>query len=418
MYFEHFGLDSQPFRFTPATNELYLGASHREALAALEWGLLFEPTGFTLLAGETGTGKTTLLYHALQRHSSYVKIVSVTNPTLKIDEILRLILSQLGVEASGLEKLDLLNSLEACLQRLEPRERVAVVIDEAQDLTDQQLEELRLLSNYGCKSEKQLHFLLVGQPELLQRLERRWLRQLNQRVGARVKLEPLERREAFAYVDHLLRASGKSAKLVFDRRALNHLLRHSGGIPRRINVLGHNSMVEAYASGSPRVTMRIARAVAAEHEIKSREAARARIAPKAIARCLHLGEALVGGFVLGMVALHSMRGPDTVSQAPSVTAGPAEQADAMRVATPLEASAKDLRQDWLLARQPIRPRRSVSAEPGDTLQNIAVRYLGSDTALSSLIRANPQLADINRIDVGENIYLPDADSSADFRRPQ
>src|SRR5262249_41800477 len=135
---------------------------------------------------------------------------------------------------------------------LAPGERVVVMIDEAQGVSEETMEQLRLLSNSGRTGEKQLHFVFIGQPELLRRLTNPSLRQLEQRIGAKTVLNPLQRGECRDYVDLRLRAVNGSAERIFKPRALRYLIRHSGGIPRRINVLCHNAMLLAY-SGEARV---------------------------------------------------------------------------------------------------------------------------------------------------------------------
>ncbi|MBF6569742.1 MAG: AAA family ATPase [Candidatus Binataceae bacterium] len=264
MYCNHFGLTSIPFRFTPAAGELYLSNSHREGLAALEWGLLHEPTGFTLLIGETGTGKTTLVFRVLAQYDQQIKTVCVTNPKLSAPDLLRAILDQLGPQVTGGSKLDLIYALEAHLDRLK---RIAVIVDEAQDLSDDTLEELRLLSNSNRQgAQRHLQLILVGQPELLQRLAQPQLRQLNQRIGARAILRPLLPSEAYEYVAHLLRASGVPLDRVFEDKAVRHLLQRSSGYPRLINVLCHNAMLLAYSRRQQRVNLEVARATVAEHD--------------------------------------------------------------------------------------------------------------------------------------------------------
>jgi general secretion pathway protein A len=266
MYCKHFGLWSAPFKFTPAKEEFFLSTPHREGLAALQWGLLHEPTGFSLFVGEPGTGKTTLIGRVLADYYQRIRCVSVSNPKLSPDEILRTILDQLNVFPKSPGKLDLLYGFETYLHGLRPRQSVAIIIDEAQDLSDDALEELRLLSNLGSTEEKQVRFLLVGHQELLTRLASPGLRHLNERIGARAILNPLQPGEARQYVDYLIATSGGSTNSIFEPDAINHLIQHSGGTPRRINVLCHNALVNAYSQGSKQVTVDIARKTVAEGE--------------------------------------------------------------------------------------------------------------------------------------------------------
>ena len=266
MYYQHFALSGPPFQFTPSPAMVYMSQTHREGMAALEWGLMHESSGFSVLAGESGTGKTTLIASLLSRQYQRLHLAYVTNPRLDFPDVLRLILTQLGVEVAGLSKGEMLDAFGGFLGNLRPAERVAIIFDEAQGLSDDALEELRLLSNYGRPGENQLQLILAGQPELLRRLMAPNLRQFNERIGARTLLVPLDTNETLEYIDYRLRSKGGVAGRIFKPKALKYIVAASAGIPRRVNVLCHNAMLLAYAEGAKQVTLKMAKAAVAEYQ--------------------------------------------------------------------------------------------------------------------------------------------------------
>ncbi|HTW87921.1 MAG TPA: AAA family ATPase [Candidatus Binataceae bacterium] len=264
-YYEHFGLSGPPFGFDTSSRSIFVGKTHREALAALDWGLHYEPSGFTLLVGESGTGKTTLACSLLMNRYQLVRAAYVANPRLGFDGSLREILRQLGMARPAGYRVAAIEALTSMLWALRPGERVVAIIDEAQGMSDSDLEDLRLLSNCGRFDERQLHFVLLGVPELQRRLMQPGMRQLSDRIGARAVLHPLDRRDSVAYVAHRLRSLGGDPERIFPRRTLSCLVDHSGGIPRRINVLCHNAMLMAFAAGTRRVGIDQAQAAIGEY---------------------------------------------------------------------------------------------------------------------------------------------------------
>ena len=253
-YYQHFGLSASPFVPTDTWVPLFLSGAHREALAALEWGLL-EPSGFTMLVGQPGTGKTTLIRSLLARAQSGVRIAFVTDANLKFLEIMRIIVSQFGITPEHVGKLELIEALDRFVTTRKTGESVAIIIDEAQDLSDGTLEELRLLSNPRSLGNKPLKIVLVGQLELQRRLENRRFEHVNQRIGARAVLPALENNEVRDYMQVRLRACGGEVGRLFNRRATREIARRSAGIPRRINVLCSNAMLIAHSRGSSRVEL-------------------------------------------------------------------------------------------------------------------------------------------------------------------
>lgn len=266
MYYQHYKLSGPPFQFAPTPGALYLSKTHREGLATLEWGLLHEPTGLTLLVGESGIGKTTLACSILARSEANLRSAYLASPTLPFEQMMQAILPQLFRAAGGRSKFELIESFKKLLDDLTPGERVAIIVDEAQDLADETFEEFRLLSNLDTAPERRLQMIFLGQPELVTRLASPKHNSLNQRIGARVLLQPMNPREVREYIDFRLRARGGETRKIFSTGAMDILVRHSRGIPRRTNVLCHNAMLLGFAAGTSKVTAGMARTAANEFE--------------------------------------------------------------------------------------------------------------------------------------------------------
>src|SRR5580765_408432 len=260
MYERFFGLADTPFRLTPDPRYLFLSRKHAEALAHLKLGLR-ESSGFVCITGDVGTGKTTLLRAFLTGLGSEVATAYVFNPALSALELLQTINSELGLPATSPSRKVLTDALNThLLRQREAGRRSIVVIDEAQALSIDVLEQLRLLSNLETTTEKLLRIVLVGQPQLRALLMHPELVQLNQRITLRWHMGPLAKRETAAYVRHRLKvAAGTTPPRIFTRSAIRLLHRLSGGVPRLINLIAHRAMLAAFAADSRVVNARIVR---------------------------------------------------------------------------------------------------------------------------------------------------------------
>jgi type II secretory pathway predicted ATPase ExeA/phage tail protein X len=465
IYEQYFRLKGPPFQPASPDGAVYFSPTHLAGLGTLESGLSGELSGLTLLTGEAGTGKTTLIYSMLQRDYKRVRIAHIDDPKLSFLEILRLILTQLNLYSPGSTKLDYLNVLDHLLELHGKEERIAIVIDEAQVLSDDILEELRLLSNRGQRDDRCLQLILVGQPELAERLKKPELRQLNQRISSRGVLKPLTTDQGIQYVECRLVAQGSKCTAIFAPHALECLLRRSDGIPRKINMLCHSAMLATYQTGEKKVSYRIAKKTAAEyHDVVGMTPRRSRAWPLVIPP-LAVGTALASLLLLGFVypnvwsdwvlnhavsfagaIEHKVRpvqpdetvdqpGPREVRRAsrrtPQALRSPVElraslAPGAVALAAPKSADAAPptapetrIVPAWPAAAAlsagpqketavPVAPqqRSQTTVRYGDTLEKIALRYFGSTSGIHQLIQANPQLTDINQLFVGQVIYLP------------
>jgi general secretion pathway protein A len=251
MYQQYFGLRELPFDLTPNPRYLFLTHQHREALSTLVYGLS-TGKGLTLLIGEVGTGKTTLLHAALQSDKCrHVMTINVTNPTLTRQEFFELLAVQLELSANATRsKAAFLTELNVLLRERRQRGQVtAIVVDEAQSLSAKLLEEIRLLANNETSTAKLLALVLAGQPELRDRLNTPELRQLKQRVTLRSELVPFSLNDTAAYIATRIRVAGGEAWRVFTREAVTVIHQRSGGIPRTINVICDNALMTGLALG-------------------------------------------------------------------------------------------------------------------------------------------------------------------------
>jgi general secretion pathway protein A len=270
MYLKHFNLTDRPFAITPDPRFLYLSTRHREALAHLLYGL-GEGGGFVQLTGEVGTGKTTICRCLLEHIPDNVDLALVLNPKVTAHELIATVCDELGIdypsENSSIKTLtDVLNRY--LLDAYAKGRRTVLIIDEAQNLSADVLEQVRLLTNLETATQKLLQIILIGQPELRTLLAREDMRQLAQRVTARYHLEPISLEETGAYIRHRLQICGTSQSL-FSRGAIDRIQRLSGGIPRLINVLCDRAMLGAYVEGKSQVDARVVRKAA--HEVLAEE---------------------------------------------------------------------------------------------------------------------------------------------------
>jgi general secretion pathway protein A len=253
MYLAFYGLREAPFSPTPDPRFLFQSARHREALAQLLYGVR-ERKGFIVLTGEIGTGKTTLLRTLLERLDTTTPVAYVHNSALGIEGLLEYILQDWGVKSTASTHAQRLFELnEFLIDQHRQGRSPALVIDEAQHLSLDTLEAIRLLSNFETTHQKLMQILLVGQPELRDKLNATELRQLKQRIGLRCHIGPLTPEETRLYIRHRLRVAGAADAGIFSDAAVQKIADYSRGIPRVINIVCDHGLLSGYADSKRRI---------------------------------------------------------------------------------------------------------------------------------------------------------------------
>jgi general secretion pathway protein A len=268
MYQRFFGLRESPFNVNPDPRYLFLTKQIQEALAGLTYGIQTRK-GFILLTGEVGTGKTTLLNRLLDwLHGQRVATAFIFNSQLDVEHLFDFILADFEIPCESREKSHVLLRLNHwLLERYRAGETAVLVIDEAQNLSLQVLEEIRLLTNLETSTEKLLQIVLCGQPELEEKLKLPQLRQLRQRITLRCRTAPLSREETFGYIAERLRIAGGNGEPIFSKEAIETVHSYSLGIPRVANLLCEHSLINAYVDHLRPVTASLVEEVAREFQL-------------------------------------------------------------------------------------------------------------------------------------------------------
>lgn len=268
MYKEFFGLRANPFNVNPDPRYLFLTRHTEEALACLTYGVQSRK-GFVLLTGEVGTGKTTLINKLMEwLRLQQVATAFIFNSCLNVPQFLDYMMADFGIPVESRSKSQVLLRLYGwLLDRYRAGETAVLIVDEAQNLSDELLEEIRLMTNLETFTEKLLQIVLVGQPELEHKLKQPHLRQLRQRLTLRAKTHALALEETKAYVAQRLRIAGSNGQPLFDPEALAAIHRYSNGIPRVVNLICEHCLVSAFVDQQKLITSNVVEAVARDFEL-------------------------------------------------------------------------------------------------------------------------------------------------------
>ena len=265
MYIEFYGFAKEPFKTTPDVDFLFLSPSHREALSCIEYGIQ-QRKGFIAITGEVGVGKTMILRSYLDRVArEKQKTIYILNPKVSFDSLLSTILKELRVETVGQQAMDKLSQLQEVLIAEYRNDRtVVLLIDEAQNIPVETLENIRMLSNLETATEKLIQIVLVGQPELDELLNRHELRQVRELIVLYTRIAPLTKAESVAYIDHRVKLVSRDPRAVFSKPALNRIVKSANGIPRRLNILCDSALITGFSYQQPVISGKIAKEAIAD----------------------------------------------------------------------------------------------------------------------------------------------------------
>lgn len=442
MFLQYYGLIEQPFGVTPDTRFLYLGPKHREALASLIYGTEAN-RGFLALIAKPGTGKTSLLYQYLELLRDHARTVYIFRTDCDARELLRQILRDLGLSAEEENPHGALNQI--LLSEMRAGRRFVVVIDEAQDLSAEVLESVRLLSNFETQTRKLMQIVLAGQPQLAERLAQPSMTQLRQRISSVIRLDPFTAEEVGPYIDHRLRVAGYQGAALFTAGAVVLIAENSGGIPRNINNLCFNAMSLAFAMNKRQIDSKVVEEVVTDLAIEQLvpETAIPRLAASSITSgqvsaaakfMLPVRKAwqtfnrvapvaiMFGAVLLGVTAGSSWKRraahippstgeaalSDGKAQSKNSSAAVREMSSSQPAGVPFDGRSTS---DGALSVNDAKgndPTTEITVEKNATLDQISLKVFGrSDRATIDLIRnLNPSISDPNHIEAGQRLLLP------------
>jgi len=466
VYTSFYNLKEKPFNLTPSPRFLYLGETHKEALSLLTYGVM-ERKGFVLLTGEVGTGKTTIVQTLLENLDSSIKYVSLSNPTLSPKDFLFYIASGLGLKTQFESKGSFLIHFENFLQTLlHQQQNVLLIVDEAQKLSLTLLEEIRLLSNMETADDKLINIFLVGQPELNQKLSNAVCRPLLQRISIRYHINPLNVIETEAYIKARLKSAGARNPKIFSKEVIRAIHKNAHGYPRMINILCDNVLLLGYSKGKKHITVEMIEEcyndlqlpesfLQKDTDITIKREPKAPVSVKktpylkaAVFTLLFFALLTAGSFTsLGQRYLktaelfykaHFISKPSPLEEKPSDLLQrkglPSlnEEGKKSRAEAKLETAKIEIKKNLSIPKsvsraekssendQPVKnnllaqkgnsvktEKMTITVKPGDTLLGLAIKIYGyaDKRALEQLQKENPEIRDVNLIEVGQNIVF-------------
>jgi type II secretory pathway predicted ATPase ExeA len=462
MFLDFFKMKEQPFGVTPDPRFLYLGKSHREALASLYYGIQSD-RGFVALIAQPGLGKTTLTFQLLEKLHQASRTVFLFQTKCNAKEFFHYLLNGLGFDAQGMELVTMHNRLNEilCREMLAGR-RFVLAIDEAQNLDSEVLEAVRLLSNFETSRDKMLQILLIGQPQLAKKLASPELEQLQQRISMFARLEPFGSEDTVRYIAHRLRVAGYEGSPLFSPGALRLITEQSQGIPRKINGSCFSALSLAYAMGRKQVDIGMMEEVVADRDVESLQWPKvakrvAPLLPPVVSRPAvsspspmtsrptlssyaekpktsfgrwamgAVGAAACVAIAIGILSFSPSRIDRLIqgssegwafirNAASSVRSYVAVKSDSVPLSSTLNVQAagfsnSDADQSSLLSEEA--EIKTVIVQPGDTLRQIILRNIGvyNGSTIGQIRKLNPDIANVDRLEVGQAIRVQRASAS-------
>jgi len=434
MYLNFYRLKKQPFHITPDPEFLYLSPSHKEAMSAIIYGVT-QRKGFVAIIGAVGSGKTTILRSYLEKTDrNHLKLVYIFNARLTFVELLQAIYHELGLPNKHTGVLEMINNLnEILIEEYKKGNTVVLIIDEAQNMPIDTLENLRMLSNLETSKDKLIQIVLVGQPEFEATLNLNRLRQLKQRIAIRSTIRPLTKNESLDYLKFRLKMAGANPDLVFSSSAFKKIIDKAQGIPRTLNILSDNALITGFGYQRRPVTARIVKEIIRDFEGVQKKPLFSvqRVSITLFLLCLAIAAGLSWPLKtdisrrIGTLIFPKHEGTTTQSvTSKTITKDkPAEeQKDVPKVIIehrPSEEPARTTTQQSQPTSRVEAVSRKKTVSPGDTLTKLANEVYGksSNDVLGLIQSKNPQIADPDLIHTGSTIIFPELPKQQPSQNP-
>ena len=454
MFLDFYKMKEQPFGVTPDPRFLYLGESHREALASLYYGVEAD-RGFMALIAQPGLGKTTLAFQLLEKLQQSARSVFLFQTQCNPKEFLQYLLNGLGIDAEGMELVSMHNKLNEIFAReMLAGRRFVLVVDEAQNLAAEVLETIRLLSNFETSETKLLQILLIGQPQLARKLASPELEQLQQRISMFAKLEPFNSEDTARYIAHRLQVAGYESGPLFSPGALRIVAEQSEGNPRKINALCFSALSLGCAMGRKQIDVAMMQEVISDRDVETVQqpkVARGAVTPpvtslpkppapvatrpalsyypaakakRSFARWA-LGTTSVAAFLavgIGVFLFSPSRSDRTIQTSSeawtAVRSLVAGKSDSAPHSSPMDVQAAELPSAGAgpssLSNEDLKIDTAI-VQPGETLRQIVLRTMGEYdvNTIEQIWKLNPAVSDFDHLEAGHLIRLPRASSHID-----